>query len=185
MIQDELALDGKTYISSKRAAQLSQYAQDYIGQLCRAGNADCRRINGLWYVTLESLESHKITSAEIKAQAFDNIDHAGADMARGNDTILSFSGEEYVSARHGAEITGYNQDYVSQLARGGKIKSRQVGSRWYIAREELMEHKDKNDALLGAVQAESVGIKASTSPEARPILPDIPVSVYKTDDRTL
>src|SRR3989344_7227467 len=73
MTQDELVLEGKTYVSSKRAAQLRQYAQDYIGQMCRAGNADCRRVNGLWYVTLESLDLHRAASAEAKARAFENM----------------------------------------------------------------------------------------------------------------
>lgn len=157
MIQEELSLDGKIYLSSRRAAQMSEYAQDYIGQLCRAGHADCRRINGLWYVTMESLDAHKIASAEVRAQAFAQLGATDARVSQ-NDTILSFSGEEYVSARHGSELTGYNQDYVTQLARSGKIKARQVGNRWYVGRADLISNKEKNDSLLAAVQAKSVGI---------------------------
>lgn len=152
-------MDGKAYVSSKRAAQMSQYAQDYIGQLCRKGLIDCRRVNGLWYVTLASLENHKISSADQKAQAFANMGANPESVQNAqNDVILDFSGEEYVSSKHGAEITGYNQDYVTQLARAGKVKSRQVGSRWFVAKKDLLLNKEKNDALLAAVQAKSVGI---------------------------
>jgi hypothetical protein len=159
MNQEEIELDGKTYVSSKRAAQLSQYAQDYIGQLCRAGSADCRRVSGLWYVTLQSLESHKEMSAEVKSQAFS---HTTSGYTQKSDTMLSFSGEDYVSSKHGAEITGYNPDYITQLARAGAIQARQVGSRWYVSRKELLANKDKNDALLAEVQAKSVGINRTS-----------------------
>ena len=135
---------------------MSQYAQDYIGQLCRAGSVDCRRVNGLWYVTLESLENHKVASAEQKAQAFANT--TAAQQNSQNDVILDFSGEEYISSKRGAEMTGYNQDYVTQLARSGKVKARQVGSRWYVGKKDLMTNKEKNDALLAAVQARSAGV---------------------------
>lgn len=159
-------LDGKTYTTSRRAAQLSEYTQDYIGQLCRAGQADSRRINGLWYVTLESLEAHKISSAEVKAQAFANLEFSHEfDRARNQETILSFSGEEYVSARHGADLTGYNQDYITQLARGSKIKARQVGNRWYVSKKNLLANKDKNDALLARVQADAVGLVRTSDKE--------------------
>ncbi|MBI4068340.1 helix-turn-helix domain-containing protein [Candidatus Kaiserbacteria bacterium] len=157
MNQDELILEGKTYVSSKRAAQLTEYAQDYIGQLCRGGIADARRVNGLWYVTLASLEKHKTTSAEIKAQAFAHMANVEPTSQK-TDTILSFSGEEYVSSRHGAEITGYNPDYITQLARAAKIRSRQVGSRWYVSKVDVVANKEKNDALLAAVQTSAVGL---------------------------
>ena len=36
-MNDELTLDGVKYISAKRAADLTQYSKDYVGQLCREG----------------------------------------------------------------------------------------------------------------------------------------------------
>jgi hypothetical protein len=156
MAQEELILDGNRYVSSKRASELSQYAHDYIGQLCRGGHVDCKRVGGMWYVTLESLEKHKSMSAEVKSRAFSKIESAQHMVS---DTVLTFSGEEYVSSKHGAEITGYNADYITQLARSGKVRARQMGSRWYVARKDLVENKDRNDSMLAAVQAESAGVQ--------------------------
>jgi hypothetical protein len=51
-MSDEMVIEGKTYISSKRAAQVSGYAQDYIGQLARGGAIDAQRVGGLWFVNL-------------------------------------------------------------------------------------------------------------------------------------
>lgn len=56
---DEITLDGKTYISSKRAAAVTGYAKDYIGQLCREGRVEARLVGRSWYVYEPSLEVHK------------------------------------------------------------------------------------------------------------------------------
>lgn len=57
---DELTIDGKTYVSSKRAAQISGYAKDYVGQLCREGRIEARTVGRSWYVLLSALESHRL-----------------------------------------------------------------------------------------------------------------------------
>ena len=74
------------------------------------------------------------------------------------DSLISFEGKDYVSAARAAKLTGYHQDYVGQLARGGTILSRQVGNRWYVDREAIISHKTEKDRLLGALQSQSVGI---------------------------
>lgn len=61
---DQLEFGGKIYISSKRAAQISGYAKDYIGQLCRADKLDCKLVGRTWYVREESIYSHKRGTAE-------------------------------------------------------------------------------------------------------------------------
>ena len=75
------------------------------------------------------------------------------------DTFVSFDGKGYLSTAKAAKVTGYTPDYVGQLARAGTIPSRQVGNRWYVDHENIISHKKNKDALLAAVQTESVGIK--------------------------
>lgn len=58
---DELILDGKTYISSKRAAAVTGYAKDYIGQLCREGRVEARLVGRSWYVYEPSLAKHRFS----------------------------------------------------------------------------------------------------------------------------
>ncbi len=58
-MKDTLILEGKTYISARRAAKVMKYAQDYIGQLCRSNKLDCRMVGRSWFVTEESLISHR------------------------------------------------------------------------------------------------------------------------------
>lgn len=91
-------------------------------------------------------------------------------MAKDEGSALSFEGKEYVSASRAAKITGYNQDYVGQLARGGKIPSKQIGNRWYVDSAALVQHKAEKDALLAAVQADSVGIVSAPVPVEIPTM---------------
>lgn len=58
-MEDRITLDGKTYISSKRAAQVGGYTKDYIGQMCRSGKLDAKLLGRNWYINEDSLKSHK------------------------------------------------------------------------------------------------------------------------------
>ncbi len=155
---DDVIVGGETFISSRRASESSGYAQDYIGYLARKGVIGARRIGGLWYISERSLAEYKK-----EAEAFKPQPPSAASRTTDPETIVSFDGREYVSATKGAGLTGYHQDYVGQLARGGKILSRQIGTRWYVDRDALLAHKREKDALLGAVQAGAVGLQRSTS----------------------
>ncbi len=50
---------GKEYISASRAAEVTGYSGDYIGQLCRAGKIRGTLITRTWYVDLTSVMEHK------------------------------------------------------------------------------------------------------------------------------
>ncbi|MSR78701.1 MAG: hypothetical protein EXS59_00965, partial [Candidatus Taylorbacteria bacterium] len=55
---------------------------------------------------------------------------------------LNLNGENFISASRGAEITGYNKDYIGQLCRGGKVQSQMVGRAWYISEDAILKHKN-------------------------------------------
>jgi len=151
-MSDEMQIEGKSYISSKRASELSGYAQDYIGQLSRKSLIEARRIGGLWYVSMDSLNAYKKKAEEFKPEPPTRVETTEP------GTLIFFDGKEYLSAARAAEITGYTQDYVGQLARGGTILSHQVGNRWYVERQSILVHKKEKDSMLAAVQSEAVGI---------------------------
>ena len=152
-MSDEIQIGGVGYVSSKRASHISGYAQDYIGQLCRAGLIQAQRIGGLWYLTLDSLYRHKQKADSYVPSV------PRRDQAANAESLVSFDGKDYISAARAAEITGYHKDYVGQLARESVVLSRQVGSRWYVERDSILAHKRTKDALLAKVQAEAVGIR--------------------------
>lgn len=58
-LMDQMEIDGKNYLSSKKAAELTGYAKDYVGQLCREGRVTAKLIGRSWYVSEESIKAHR------------------------------------------------------------------------------------------------------------------------------
>jgi hypothetical protein len=56
---EEIVIDDKKYLSSKRAAKVTGYAKDYIGQLCREGRVPARLVGRSWYVLESALKDHR------------------------------------------------------------------------------------------------------------------------------
>lgn len=173
MSSDEITFEGVTYVSSKRASDVSGYAQDYIGQLARSGQIQARRVEGLWYVYMDSLDGYKNQSNDPKNDSSGSLNQEESDLP------VSFDGNDYISANRASKITGYNQDYIGQLARTGKVLSRQIGKRWYIDQSAIIAHKKEKDALLAAVQAESVGVSKPVTDEV------VPQTIYKPEPQLL
>ncbi len=54
---------------------------------------------------------------------------------------IQLSDRNYISAKRGAEITGYTQDYIGQLCRGGKIPAKRIGGDLYLLESDLIYYK--------------------------------------------
>lgn len=64
---DELLIEDKKYVSSKRAAKMTGYAKDYIGQLCREGRVSARLVGRSWYVLESAIHDHRFGGLDVKA----------------------------------------------------------------------------------------------------------------------
>lgn len=56
---NEIVIEDKKYISSKRAAEITGYAKDYVGQLCREGRIEARLIGRNWYILEAAIQDHR------------------------------------------------------------------------------------------------------------------------------
>jgi hypothetical protein len=65
---DELTIGDKIYISSKRAASITGYAKDYVGQLCREGHVEAKMVGRSWYVLESSIREHRFGRPEEKPE---------------------------------------------------------------------------------------------------------------------
>jgi hypothetical protein len=65
---DEILIEEKKYISSKRAAKVTGYAKDYIGQLCREGRVSARLVGRNWYVLESAIQDHRFGQQEIEPE---------------------------------------------------------------------------------------------------------------------
>jgi len=153
---ENLVIEGKNYIPSKRAAELMGYTQDYIGQLCRGGKISAERISGVWYVSEDEFSEmpSKVKKKGGLADGSLNPSMVGktnktntkkkskkrSDVKKNKDNI-TLGGVDYISSRRAAELMGYTQDYIGQLCRGGRISAERIGKGWYIPKSVV--HKDK------------------------------------------
>lgn len=63
---DELLIEDKKYVSSKRAAKMTGYAKDYVGQLCREGRVPARLVGRSWYVLEAAIQDHRFGTTNIQ-----------------------------------------------------------------------------------------------------------------------
>lgn len=55
----EITLNGRTYLSTKRAAEITGYTTDYVGQLARKGSVAAEQVGRNWYVAEDAIKKHK------------------------------------------------------------------------------------------------------------------------------
>lgn len=65
---DEILIEEKKYVSSKRAAKITGYAKDYIGQLCREGRVPARLVGRSWYVLESAIQDHRFGDEQKESQ---------------------------------------------------------------------------------------------------------------------
>lgn len=61
---DELVIDNLVYIPSRKAAEITGYAKDYVGQLCREGRIEAKLVGRSWYVLESSIREHRFGAGE-------------------------------------------------------------------------------------------------------------------------
>lgn len=66
---DEILIEDKKYVSSKRAAKMTGYAKDYIGQLCREGRVPARFVGRNWYVLESAIQDHRFGTTVIEPKS--------------------------------------------------------------------------------------------------------------------
>jgi len=65
---DELLIDGQVFVPTKRAAAITGYAKDYIGQMCREGRIQAKLVGRSWYVLETSLRQHRFGTEDTETQ---------------------------------------------------------------------------------------------------------------------
>ncbi|MFC1731677.1 hypothetical protein ACFL6I_15275 [candidate division KSB1 bacterium] len=141
---ESLVIEGKKYISSKRAAELMGYTQDYIGQLARSGKISAERISGVWYVSEDEFSglSNKKGNGIANESNTKKESNKNPSIEK-NKNSITLEGVDYISSKRAAQVMGYTQDYIGQLCRGGKIEARQIGRGWYVPKSVVYKSTDK------------------------------------------
>jgi hypothetical protein len=102
MQNESIEIDGKEYISSKRAAKLVGYTKDYVGQLARGGHLEARLIGRSWFVTEGSIRAHKLkVHHEIKKVRQEELIEKKDSKCDDNTIQIKTISEENYSNSHG------------------------------------------------------------------------------------
>ena len=143
-MKHSINLQGQIFISSKRASEISDYASDYIGQLCREGKLVCQRIGRAWFVTEASLRTHmsRVWSDDELRKRAANLVRREVKDARRPEIAVDAVSVKRITSKQAALMSGYSADYIGQLCRSGKLGAVLVGKTWMIDEKSLYDHMD-------------------------------------------
>ena len=100
---------------------------------------------------------------------------------------LMIENRKFLSSKRAAEMTGYAQDYVGQLARMGKISARRVGRTWYVDESDLREYRLKESAIsdVNTPNTEK-GLRKEAPEEGKEDTePTLPIEVAEEEEKEL
>lgn len=89
-VDEDTSSDEVGRISARRAAEMSGYSADYIGQLCRSGKLDAKMIGHTWFVTEQSVFAHmrKIEQEQREAE-FRKLSRQSPVSTKSSKAVLS------------------------------------------------------------------------------------------------
>lgn len=85
---DEILIGEKKYVSSKRAAKITGYAKDYVGQLCREGRVPARLVGRSWYVLETAIQDHRFGDDQKIEQEIHSESRVSELKTRNHDSVL-------------------------------------------------------------------------------------------------
>lgn len=65
----KVTFGGKEYVRATVIAKKFKYTADYVGQLCRSGKVDARRVGRNWYINLESVIAYRKTKHQTQKKS--------------------------------------------------------------------------------------------------------------------
>lgn len=146
---DEILIEEKRYISSKRAAKVTGYAKDYIGQLCREGRVPARLVGRNWYVLETAIHDHR----------FGQQDHAPAGSVEETEPAAQAPQSAWESPRYEASpaaevlpLVHRAHDVDQPPANEQREASQYVQDSW---REWFDRVADAADAIPDAISSEN------------------------------
>lgn len=150
---DSLEIEGKEYISARRAAREHGYVADYIGQLIRNGKIQGKKVGRSWYVESDSLNAYIRTDYE-KSSQFGNADNP-VPMAETKPAVAENT-EAALAAQGSATV---------EIAEAAPIPKAEEASTY-----ELLRYLPEEEAALPALTAEKasrVALRAIVRTEER------------------
>ena len=177
----------QSFLSVSDAAKSSGYNPDYLTQLCRKNELDCKQISKVWFISFDDLQNFlqknkKKFKFEPKSNDFVYISKS---LSTNLDSFY-INGDEFLDTERASELSGYNRDYITQLARKGEIIARKLGKVWFVRKKDFEQKEKSNQKTIISVNRDSKNKKDAFSYESdinnEPI-PKIKVSIKKVQEK--
>src|SRR5690606_27509919 len=89
----------------------------------------------------------------------------------------------FISLADAAKKTGYHQDYLGQLARGGKLEAQKIGRNWVTTQAALDKFLGRDQKEIKEPQ-ETVLKTATAVPDAHAVEPKVPAIQEQAEKNT-
>jgi len=157
---DEILIEEKKYISSKRAAKITGYAKDYIGQLCREGRVQARLIGRSWYVLEAAIQDHRFGNPEIELSPPPiSTWEAPRYEASSEELLPALNRLKNTETPADTEASTNNQENVQET-------SQHLQDSWREWFDHVAEDTDvSGDIVASAISDEETEVKESEEPE--------------------
>ncbi len=103
----ELEINGKRFISARRAAEITKYSADYVGQLCRGGKVNAKMVGRSWYVEADSLLEYQDAIEAVREEQFQSL----ANKLHARQAQVALPSSEGV---HQHNVSGLYQSFASE-----------------------------------------------------------------------
>jgi len=148
------------YLSITYAAKYSAYNSDYLTQLCRKNTLNCRQVSKVWFVELDSLsrylQSNKKSTNNL--MGYSNLDNTIVEIYEEmtGEPVFVIGTKPYITSEQLAKMSGYNKDYLTQLARKNEIKAVKLGKVWFFEKKfaQLWVKKSKTNKNMREKRAQ-------------------------------
>lgn len=186
---EELTIGDKIYISSKRAAEITGYAKDYVGQLCREGRVEATLVGRSWYVLESSIKEHRFGSEGNISSEKETDTKSSTAFDTWEKPSYSAEGLPELPAFQGSSINVLNKTLEPvnpPEAPAQSIEDMQSAwKEWFATRKEplleteevieereskLEEEKEEEDRVYEPVQQEEVYDPIPSTPEVEEIV---------------
>lgn len=203
---DEIFIEEKKYISSKRAANMTGYAKDYIGQLCREGRVPARLVGRSWYVLETAIQDHRFGNQKTEQEKQETASVLASpsvweapryeassvevlpSINRLRDTEISESPDAEVESPEKDEISEHVQDswrtwfnHIENTDTSGSIVDTELVAPIVIP---LKPEKDEEKPEIGQEQDKDINvpIHAVYEPLPKELLPHVHLAVQPPSD---
>ncbi|MFT7507683.1 MAG: hypothetical protein ACI92I_000848 [Acidimicrobiales bacterium] len=171
---NSISIEGKKYVKATYIARELGYTADYVGQLCRAGKIDAQQVGRNWYVSEDSIRSHKKTryrsTKAVSQREIKEIIHT-----KDADSQESFS----VSITKGSTKNEVDQTHYAEQQFYSRAPKK-VNTAYFSDDNELIpkgvEVKNKSGSLsvqladAQDIPVQSSSVEAAFTPTERPAL---------------